>query len=345
VPRIGYLTPGWEDGFTPTKKAFLDGLTREGYTEGRDVTIEYRFLGERLDRAYDCALELVEMPVDVIVAVGTARAQAAAKATSSIPIVMLSVSDPVEAGLIVSLPQPGGNVTGTSILSAEVAAKRIEKLKDALPDTRRVAVLSTPSWSAPGSSTARQWEGTQRAAAALQLELQLFEIRPDPSAASGSGDAARPATPSLEAAFQQIADSGFDAVAVLSDALFDTHQTAISELAARYRIPVMHTRAEYARRDAGLMAYGADILDQARRGAEYVHRILDGATPATLPVDEPSKFEFAIHLDTAESQGITIDPKAINQATELIHRGDAGTGSAAASAPPPVRQDPAACAQ
>jgi putative tryptophan/tyrosine transport system substrate-binding protein len=271
--------------------------------------MEYRFLGQQADRAFEFAQELVNFPVDVLVTVGTPAAQAAKRATSTIPIVMLNVSDPVQAGLVESIGRPGTNVTGMSTVSGVLASKRLEVLKDAIPSIRRVAVISSPRWRDPMASAYRQWAETQVAAPRLGVEVFLIEAQ--------EGSSLPESAKNMDDAIAAAAAQRPDALTVLGDALVDVVRSDIARLAKQHRLPSMHTRADYID-SGGMMAYGPDLLDQARRAAGLVDRLAKGANPADLPVELPSVFELAINLGTASSLGIDITPRLIAQATRLV---------------------------
>lgn len=310
IPTIGYLTPGLSSIPSPTKDAFIEGLRELGYREGETIQIESRFTEGNEERVGALAQDLVDREVDVIVIVGTPRAQAARGATSKIPIVMLTVSDPVEAGLVESLRRPGGNVTGMSTISGALAAKRLELLKETVPQAVRVAVFSTPSWAVPTASAARQWRESQAAAEALGLELELLEVRHDPDVPTTER--------SFDRAFEEASRRGADAGIVLGDALFDLYPSYVADLAARHGLPFLHTRAEYAETKGGLLAFGPNVWAQAKRGAVFVDRILKGANPAELPVEQPTTFDFVVNLKAAEALGITVPTTVMIQATKVI---------------------------
>jgi putative ABC transport system substrate-binding protein len=309
VIRVGYITPGQADERSPTKDAFLEGFGAEGYREGENLAMEYRFLGQQSERAREFAQELAAIPVDVIVTVGTPSAQAARRATNTIPVVMLNVSDPVQAGLVESISRPGTNVTGMSTVSGVLASKRLEVLKEAVPSVRRVAVISSPRWKDETASAYRQWVETQAAAPRLGLEIFLVEAQEGASLP----DTAR----NMADAFTTATAQRPDAVTVLGDALVDVVRTDIARLAKQHRLVSMHTRADFI--DAGgMLAYGPDLLDQARRAAGMVDRLVKGASPADLPVELPSVFELAVNLRTASELGVEISPGILAQATKVV---------------------------
>ncbi len=296
VPRIGWLshTPG------PNLEAFRRGLRELGYVEGENVTVEARYAEGREERLPALAAELVRLPVDVIVtAAGNPAVRAAKNATSAIPIVMgQSGVDPVVAGLIVSLARPGGNVTGLTTISADLSGKRLELLKEAVPTVSRVAVL----WNATNPDKARELRETRVAALALGVSLQSLEVR-------GPDD--------FEKAFDAATRGRADALITLHDVLTNSQRARIVHFAAQNRLPTMYEFREWA--DAGgLMAYGPNVRDMFRRAATYVDKILKGAKPADLPVEQPMRFELVMNLKTARGLGLTIPPFLLFRVDEVI---------------------------
>ena len=300
VHRIGLL-----GGSGPTSPeashlwgAFLQGLRDLGYVDGQNVVIEGRWYGDRTDLVPVLASELVRLPVDVIVA-GTAPAPEAAKrATSTIPIVMLSHPDPVGSGLVASLARPGGNVTGLSSLSPELRGKQIQLLKEALPSLSRVAILSNPSI----PSHAMDVKETEVAARALKMRLQVLEVR---------------APNELAGAFSTAIKERAGALVVLSGTIFFAHRTRIVELATQSRLPAMYSWRENAEA-GGFMVYGPSLRDNWRRAAWYVDRILKGAKPSDLPVEQPTKLELVVNLKAASALGVTFPPAVLARADEII---------------------------
>jgi len=300
VHRIGLL-----GGSGPTSPeashlwgAFLQGLRDLGYVDGQNVVIEGRWYGDRTDLVPVLASELVRLPVDVIVA-GTAPAPEAAKrATSMIPIVMLSHPDPVGSGLVASLARPGGNVTGLSSLSPELRGKQIQLLKEALPSLSRVAILSNPSI----PSHAMDVKETEVAARALKMRLQVLEVR---------------APNELAGAFSTAIKERAGALVVLSGTIFFAHRTRIVELATQSRLPAMYSWRENAEA-GGFMVYGPSLRDNWRRAAWYVDRILKGAKPGDLPVEQPTKLELVVNLKAASALGVTFPPTVLARADEII---------------------------
>ena len=268
-------------------------------SEGRNVILEYRYAEGSDERLRDQAAELVQLPVDVIVAQGAAAIRAAQHATHTIPIVMAATSDPVGLGFIASLAQPGGNITGLSFLSEELPGKRLELLKEAVPQSTRIAVLGNPAFAAYVT-----WLHSLTAAArALGLHLHVVELR---------------RADELDSAFAAITSAGADALIVLSDpALIDSLYGRIVDLAARSRLPAMYDWRAYV--DAGgLMSYGPSMPDMQRRAASYVDKILKGAKPADLPIEQPTTFDLVINLKAAKALGLTIPPTVLFQANEVL---------------------------
>ena len=279
--------------------ALIQGLRELGYVEGRNMTIEFRSSDGKYERLPDLAAELVRLKVDVIVAPATQNPLAAKQATRTIPIVMASSGDPVQSGLVASLARPGGNITGlTGVVGPELVGKQLELLKEAVPKVSRVAVL----WN-PASTINPLWLGEAKGAArSLRVQLQLLEARgPD----------------EFERAFAAMTRDRAGALLVLTDGMFLLHRTRIAVLAAKQRLPAMYGFRELV--DAGgLMAYGASLRDNFRRAATYVDKILKGAKPADLPVEQPTKFELVINAKTAKALGLTIPPSVLLRTDEVI---------------------------
>jgi putative ABC transport system substrate-binding protein len=298
--RIGYLAPGSVTGDPRPREAFREGLRELGWVEGRNIVIEYRFAEGRLDRLPDLAAELVRLKVDVIAAATAPPVMAAKNATSTIPIVMLTVADPVGRGIVASLSRPGGNVTGVAYgVGTDTFGKALELLKEAIPGVRRVAVLSNPD--SPGQPL---MAGIKSAARSLGLGLQLVDAR---------GPA------QFDGAFAAIAKGGSEALLVVTDPtyLLPGAATRLADLAARKRLPSMHAQRP-AVEAGGLMSYGPSIAALFRHGAVFVDKILRGARPADLPVEQPTKFELVINLNTAKTLGLTIPPSVLARADEVI---------------------------
>ncbi len=300
VPRIGYLSPLNRNASAVIRDdAFQQGLRELGYVEGANIVIEYRFADGRFDRLPALAAELVQIKVDVIVALLTQASVAARDATKTIPIVIAGVSDPVGAGLIPNLARPGGNVTGTSSQTSEVVGKSLEFLKEAIPGVARAAALWNP---ANAVFQAQMLKEAGVAAATLKLQLRTF----------GARDADE-----LDAAFAAIAQERADALLVLADPFLASHQARIIDFALKQRLPAIYGIKTYAAA-GGLMTYGPSMESQFRRAASYVDRILKGAKPADLPVEQPTLFELVINLKTAKALGITIPTTLLGRADQVI---------------------------
>ena len=298
IPRLGILSPGTAD--PPGALGFYEGLRELGYIEGQNIAIARRYGNWRSDRFDELAAELVEN-VDVIVVMSTSPARAAKEATSTIPIVVASMADPVDDELVASLSRPGGNVTGTTFLGPELTAKRMGLLKEAIPKISRVAVL----WH-PGAYGKRTTEGllneTKSTALALGWQIQLV-------AAENPSD--------LDPAFAAITAGSPDALVMLNSPMFYTEHKHIVDLAAKSHVPAMYAAREFA--DAGgLMAYGANLPEVFRSAATYVDKILKGAKPTDLPVQQPTKFELVVNLTTAKVLGLAIPTSLLSLADELV---------------------------
>ena len=301
VARIGYLSPNLASS-PRLRDAFLQGLRDLGYVEGRNVAIEYRDAEGKLERLPALTAELIALKVDVIfVGGGTRVTLAAMQATKTIPIVFTGVGDPVESGLVTNLARPGGNVTGLSSLGPELVGKRLELLKQAVPGVSRVAVLWLPG--ALGERTDKDMlTGADAAARALGVRLQFVEAR-------GPDDFAK--------AFSDMSNARASALAVMPSNRFLREHKRIVDLAAEKRLPAVYTSREFV--DAGgLMSYGANSADLHRRAAIYVDKILKGAKPGDLPVEQPTKFELVINLKTARALGLTIPQPVLARADEVI---------------------------
>ncbi len=299
IPRVGVLggqSP--TDSPAPPILALRQGLRELGYVEGQNIAIEWRWAHGKLERFPDLAAELVKLKVDIIVAATVPGVQAAQKATRTIPIVMGFVSDPVAFGLVASLARPGGNTTGLGVPTPEISGKRLQLLRELVPTVGRVAVLSDPSQ--PGISV--DLKGTEVAARALGVQLQVAEAR------SGG---------ELDRAFAAIARERVGGIVVLPSTVLYASRARIAQLAAKRRLPTSGWVREFP--EAGcLMSYGANQSDVARRAAYFVDKILKGAKPADLPVEQPTNFEFVINMKTAKALGLTIPPSLLGRADEVI---------------------------
>jgi len=294
VWRIGYLIAA-SGGI---HEAFRQGLRDLGYVEGQNLTIEYRHADTQRDRLPDLAAELVRLPVDILVAPGENAARAAQQATHTIPIVLAAGRDPVGSGLVASLARPGGNLTGLSLMGTELEGKRLELLKEAVPTASRVGVLFNPA----SIGAVHQWRETERAAQSLGVQLHALEVRQ---------------ADELERAFTTATSAGVSALIVLRSFVMEAHRTQILQLAAQSRLPVMADLREFVD-DGGLMSYGPSMPDAWRRAATYVDKILKGARPADLPIEQPTKFELVLNLKTAKALGITMPPSLLLLADEVI---------------------------
>jgi putative tryptophan/tyrosine transport system substrate-binding protein len=299
IPRVGFLIAPSRSFFSGRAELFRQGLRDLGYIEGKNIVIEYRYAEGNLGRLPDLAAELVSLKVDVIVATSTPSVLAAKNATQIIPIVFATVQDPVASGLVDSLAVPGGNVTGLSILAPELGGKRLELLKEAVPRITRVAFL----WgSGAPEASAITVKATQAAARALGLQCQSIEVRDSKG---------------FDSAFEAATKERAQALLTSPGPVINTHQARIVEFAAKNRLPAMYAGPEFV--DAGgLMSYAPNYTDQYRRAATYVDKILKGAKPADLPVEQPTKFEFIINLKTAKQIGLTIPPNVLVRADKVI---------------------------
>ena len=303
VARIGFLTPG-SLAYPETRaslEAFQQALREHGYTEGKNIAVEYRAADGRIERLPALAAELVRLKVDLIVAGATPGVRAARQATTTIPIVGLSMGDPVRDGLVASLSKPGGNVTGTTFLGPELVPKRLELLKEALPAASRVAILWHPG--AFGEQTMEDmWKQAEASARALRLRIRRVEVRsPD----------------EFDRAFSTIVRERDQALFVFPSTMLFTERRRLVELAAKHRMPLLGNAREFAMA-GGLIAYGASLLESTRRAASYVDKILKGAKPGDLPVEQPTKFELVINLKTARALGVTIPKTVLLQADQVI---------------------------
>ena len=300
VPRVGYISPGSSSNPFRLRRfeAFRQGLHELGYVEGRNIALEPRWAEGEYERYPALAADLVRLKVHVIVTVGGAATKAARQTTKTTPIVMSVVIDPLGSGLVASLARPGGNVTGITVMASDIVGKQLELLKQAVPDVFRVALLSNPA--NPGSVP--QLREAEAAARVLGVRLQVLEAR-DPQ--------------EIGRAFGAMTRERAGALVVLPDAIFGNQQKQIADLAAKSRLPSISGIPEYG--DAGgLIVYGANNLDLERRAAIFVDRILKGAKPGDLPVEQPTKFELIINLRTAKAIGLTIPPSLLQRADQII---------------------------
>jgi putative ABC transport system substrate-binding protein len=297
VPRVGFIFYG-SAGASPEIDAFRQGLSELGYIDGQNVAVEYRFASGRSERLQEVALQLAALRPTVIVAPGTPAAVAAKQATGMIPIVFAGVADPVGAGLVSNFARPTANITGLTSNSAQLGGKRLELLKAVVPKAARVAVLYNPG----DRSNVLTSKELQESAPALGLTLQQLEVR-------------RPAE--FEGAFAAMSRGRADALFGAAGFLTTGHRQALVTLAARTRIPAFWGERQFVE-SGGLMSYAADFYDQIRRSATYVDKILRGAKPGDLPVEQPTKFELVINMKTAKALGLTIPPSLLARADQVI---------------------------
>ncbi len=300
IPRLGYVsatgdpnTPG------PQVAGFRQGLRDLGYIEGKNILVEYRYIEGKLDRAPGLVAELVQLKVDVLL-IGTLPAIRAAKeATRTIPIVMMTADDPVALGIVDSLARPGGNITGFTRLTRELSGKRLELLKEIVPGMSRVGVL----WDANAPGPTLAFKEYEAAARVLKIQLLSLEVRGP--------------NPDLEGAFRAAAKGPADALITVRNPVLLRYPKRIADLAIRNRLPSMHEANEYVEA-GGLVSYSANDVDQYRRAAGYVDRILKGAKPADLPIEQPTRFELVVNLKIAKALGITIPPSILVRADRVI---------------------------
>jgi putative ABC transport system substrate-binding protein len=298
--RIGFLDNSTASSVAVLLDAFRQDLSKLGWIEGKNIAIEYRFAEQKPKRLPELAADLVRLKVDLIVVSGISAALVAKKATATIPIVMTTAGDPVYSGLVASLARPGGNVTGLSNLATELNSKRLEVLRDAIPKLLRVGFLLGMRASVPGDL---QLKELRPAALALKLKLEEIETQLDPKG--------------LEIAFQTAKQKQVDAIMTAATRNFFAERKRIVELAGKYRLPAIYSQKEYVD-EGGLMSYGADFDDLYRKAAHYVNKILKGAKPADLPVQQATKFEFIVNLKAAKQIDLTIPPEVLARATKLI---------------------------
>jgi putative ABC transport system substrate-binding protein len=299
VLRIGYLSSPSLSVSPARVEVFRQGLREFGYVEGKNIVVEWRSADGKLDRLPALAAELVGLKVDLIVTSGPTATSAAKEATSTIPIVMTQVGDPVGSGFVASLARPGGNLTGMSTLAPELNGKRLELLKEIIPKLSRVAVFGTSI--NPG--TAQSLKEVELAAGAFGVKLQVLDVL-DPK--------------DIETAFRAASKGRAEAALMMvGGGVAAAHQARILELAVKSRLPVMYTRAEFVEA-GGLMTYGVNVNELDRRAATYVDKILKGVKPADLPVEQPVKFEFIVNLKAAKQIGLTIPPNVLARADRVM---------------------------
>jgi len=298
VPRIGFLATVSPSTISDRVEAFRQGLRELGYVEGKTIVIEYRWAEGRVDRLPDLATELVRLKVEVIVTSGPTVTRAAKEATVTIPIVMAQDGDPVGNGFVASLARPGGNITGLSSLAPEIGGKQLELLKEVIPKLSRMAVLGTST----NPDNAPSLREVELAAGAFGVKLQYLDVL-------GPKD--------IETAFQAARKGRADAILALSSRVLVSQRTQVVDLAVKSRLPAIYRNREDVEA-GGLMSYGVSMTDLSRRAATYVDKILKGAKPAELPVEQPMKFEFVINLKAAKQIGLTISSNMLARANKVI---------------------------
>lgn len=298
IPRIGFLAGAARSIHTPRREAFLQGLRQLGYEEGKNILIEYRYAEGKFERLPALAAELVQLKVDVIVTVGTASTRPANEATRSIPIVMAQDGDPIGNGFVASLARPGGNITGLSQMAPDLVGKGLELLKEVLPKLSRVAVFGTSN-TAANAQALREMEAPAKA---LGITVEYHDAR------NGAD---------IDAAVAASTKGRAEAVLVLTSPVLGNNRAQFFALVAKHRLPAIYPQSDYI--DAGgLMFYGPNVSDMFRRAATYVDKILKGAKPADLPVEQPMKFEFIVNLKAAKQIGLTIPPNVLVRADRVI---------------------------
>ncbi len=298
VPRIGFLFGSSLSANSARHEAFRQGLRELGYVEGKNIVIDWRSAEEKLDRLPALAADLVRLKVDIVLTGGSSPTRAAKEATTTIPIVMAQDADPVGSGFVASLARPGGNITGLSTLAPELSGKRLEILKEVVPKLSRVAVLGNST--EPGN--AQMLGETERAAVVFGVKLQYVDVL---------------SPKDIETAFRTASKARADAVLELPSFVFNSHRTEIANLEVKSQLPAVYPQREFAE-DGGLMSYGVSYTDLFRRAATYVDKILKGAKPADLPVEQPTRFEFVINLKTAKALNLTIPQSVLFRADRVI---------------------------
>jgi putative ABC transport system substrate-binding protein len=300
VPRVGYVSGAGDPSSPgPAVEAFRQGLRDRGFSEGKNIIVEYRYAEGIAERAQRFVRELVQLNVNALVLLTLPSVRAAKEATKTIPIVMVVAVDPVATGLVASLARPGGNITGLATLQRELSGKRLELLKEVVPAMSRVGVL----WDAGGPGSTIAFKEYEAAAHSLKVQLQSLDVRgPEPD---------------LEGAFQAAVKGRASAFVTIRNPLLRRHTRRIAELSIKNRLPSIYEGSEFVE-SGGLLSYSANDADQWRRAATYVDKILKGAKPADLPVEQPKKFEFVINLKTAKQIGLTIPPNVLARADRVI---------------------------
>ena len=298
IPRIGNLSAGSPANNPHRFEAVRQGLRELGYVEGKNIVIERRFAEGKFDRLPSLAAELVRLNVAVILTTGGISTRAAKEATSTIPIVMAQDNDPVGNGFVASLARPGGNITGLATFAPELSGKRLELLKEIVPKLSRVAVFGTSA--NPGN--AQSLKEIEATAGAFKVQLQQQDLLESKH---------------IEPAFRAAANGRVDAIIVLVSSVLNSNRRRVAELAAKSRLPVIYPFREFVEA-GGLMTYGVNFVDLYRRSATYIDKILKGASPADLPVEQPTKFEFIINLNAAKQIGLTVPPNVLARADHVI---------------------------
>ena len=298
LPRLGYLITSSPAAIAPRMEAFQRGLRELGYVEGKNIVIERRHANGKSDHLSALAAELVALKVDVIVTSGPTATRPAKEATSTIPIVMTFDDDPVGSGFVASLARPGGNITGLSTVSPEISGKQLELLKEIVPRLGRVVVIGTSN----RQGTAQTLKELELTAGVFGLKLQYFDIQ---------------SPKDIQSAFRAASKERTDAVLVLQSPVLYSQRAQIADLALKSRVVAISSRGEFVE-DGGLVSYGVSTFDLDRRAAIYVDKILKGAKPADLPVEQPTKFELVINLKTAKQIGLTIPPNVLARADKVI---------------------------
>jgi putative ABC transport system substrate-binding protein len=298
ISRIGILSPVSESFFSARVEAFRQRLRELGYVEGKNIVIEYRYTEGKRERSPDLAAELVQLKVDVIVTAGPGVTLTAKKASGTIPIVFASAADPVGTGLVSSLAQPGGNITGLSLMAPDLDGKRLELLKEAFPKVARVAFL----WESGGTRGNLALTDMEAPATALGVKLLSLEVR---------------SLDDFEDAFARAKKEHAQALITTTGGLINTQQRRVLDFAAKNRLPAIYHYSEFVEA-GGLMSYGPDNTDLWRRAADFVDKILKGTKPSDIPVEQPKKFEFIVNLKTAKQIGVTIPPNLLARADRVI---------------------------
>jgi ABC-type uncharacterized transport system substrate-binding protein len=298
TPRIGFLSVGTASAMATRVEAFRRGLRGQGYVEGQDIVVEYRYAEDNLERLREFAAELVWLKVDIIVTGGAISTRPAKEAAGATPIVLAYESDPVGSGLVTSLARPGGNITGLTSSAGELNGKRLELLKEAIPKLSRVAVIRNPGM----SNAAEALKDAEIAARSLKLTIQPLQVQ-------GPSD--------LEGVFAAAKKGRAEGMIVVGDPVTFTHRKRVADLALKNRIATIHGQIQFAEAGA-MMVYGPNDADMFRRAATYVDKILKGAKPGDLPIERPVKFDFIINLKTAKQIGLTIPPNVLARADKVI---------------------------